>query len=102
MTSKITENLIGDYDADLIYTCLKCGTIYKNIAKQYGINFEYEYLIILESKYKSDIGANVIFPIPLLQGLFGFRDSDLRKCAKEFVLGNANEIFDYLTQKKKD
>ena len=100
LTSRIIDNVIGDYSADLVYTCQKCGTIYKNIAKQYSINFEFEYLITLESKYQLNVGADVIFPIPLLQGLFGFHDSEILKCAKEFKLGNVYDVFSYLTEKK--
>ncbi len=100
LTSCITSNVIGDYGVDLIYTCQKCGTVYKNIRKQYSINFEFEYMVTLASKYHFDIGAEVLFPVPLLQGLFGFDDKEISKCAGEFKLGNADEVFKYLTLKK--
>lgn len=99
-TDRITENLQGDYSADLVYTCNKCSTVYKRIGKQYSINFEFEYLIIMDKKYSVDIGAKVTFPIPLLQGLYGFHDDDILLCAKEFTLGTSKQFFDYLTAKK--
>ena len=99
-TDRITENLIGDYSADLVYTCSKCSTVYKRIGKQYSINFEFVYLITMDKKYDVDIGAEVTFPIPLLQGLFGFHDEDILLCAKEFKLGTADEVFNYLTKRK--
>jgi hypothetical protein len=101
LTSRITENIIGNHGEDLVYTCQKCGTVYKNISKQYSINFEFEYLVILEPKYLPDIGADLTFPFPLLQGLFGFDDNAILKCSKEFTLGNADQVFNYLTKKVK-
>lgn len=98
LTSRITENIIGDYGADFIYTCQKCGTVYKNICRQYNINFEFEYLTIMESHYLPDVGAAVSFPVPLLQGLFGFKDENILKCSKEFTLGNVDDIFSYYTK----
>lgn len=100
LTSRITENVIGDYGEDLIFTCLKCGTVYKNIRKQYSINFEFEYLIILEHRYISDTGADLTFPIPLLQGLFGFNNATILKCSKGFKLGNSDQVFSYLTKRR--
>ncbi len=100
LTSRVTDNVIGDYSVDLIYTCQKCGTVYLNVAKQYSINFEFEYMVVLESKYCSNIGAEVTFPIPLLQGLFGFEDNEILKCAKDFKLGKTDEVFKYFTKKQ--
>ena len=102
LTSRITENVIGDYNMDLIYTCKKCGTVYKNICKQYSINFEFEYFDIIEPKYLHDIGAELTFPFPLLQGLYGFKEEDILKCSKEFVIGNADEVYNYLTEIKQE
>jgi hypothetical protein len=99
-TDRITEDPIGDYDADLVYTCSKCSTVYKCIGRQYSINFEFEYLITMDKKYGADIGADVAFPIPLLQGLFGFNDEDILLCAKEYKLATAEEVFKYLTERK--
>ncbi len=99
-TDRITENLIGDYSADLVYTCNKCSTVYKCIGKQYSISFEFEYLITIDKKYGTNIGADVTFPIPLLQGLYGFDDANILLCAKEYKLGTAEEVFNYLTEKK--
>ncbi|HTA28809.1 MAG TPA: hypothetical protein VK809_13540 [Bacteroidia bacterium] len=98
LTSHVTENITGDYGEDLIYTCQKCKTVYKNICKQYSINFEFEYLDIIEPKYLFEIGADLTFPFPLLQGLYGFKDEDILKCSKEFALGSANEVYNYLTE----
>ena len=100
LTSRSTENVIGDYGTDFIYTCPKCGTVYKNICKQYSINFEFEYLDIIEPKYLSDIGAELTFPFPLFQGLFGFDDDAILKCSKDFLLGDADQVYNYLTEKK--
>ncbi len=100
LTSRITDNVIGDYNEDHVFTCKKCGTIYKKICKQYSINFELEYLEIMDPKYHSEIGAELTLPIPLLQGLYAFKDEDILKCSKEFVLGNAEDVFNYLTEKK--
>ncbi len=100
LTERVTENVIGDYDADLVYTCSKCSTVYKRIGKQYSISFEFEYVIILYAKYGIDIGADVKNPIPLLQGLFGFKDEDILLCAKDFTLGTAQQLFEYLTERK--
>ena len=100
LTERITENVIGDYNADLVYTCSKCSTVYKSIGKQYSISFEFEYMIILDAKYGVEIGADVNTPIPLLQGLFGFKDDDILLCAKDYTLGTAQQLFEYLTEKK--
>ena len=99
-TDRITENLIGDYSADLVYTCSKCATVYKCVAKQYSISFEFEYLMTMDKKYGADIGADVTFPIPLLQGLYGFDKDDILLCAKEYKLGSADEVFNYMTERK--
>jgi hypothetical protein len=99
-TDRITENLVGDYGADLVYTCRRCSTTYRSIGKQYNINFEFVYLIPLEKKYGADAGAAVTFPIPLLQGLYGFHENDILLCAKEYTLGSPDEVFNYLTAKK--
>ena len=99
-TDRITENTIGDYDVDLVYTCSKCLTVYKCIGKQYSINFEFEYLMTMDKKNGSDIGADVTFPIPLLQGLYGFDDEDILLCANEYKLATADEVFNYLTERK--
>lgn len=100
LTDRITENILGDYSADLVYTCNKCSSIYKCIGRQYSINFEFEYLMTIDKKYGGDIGAKVTFPIPLLQGLYGFKDDDILLCAKEYKLATADEVFNYLTEKK--
>lgn len=98
-TGRITENLIGDYSAEIIYTCSKCSTVYRRIGKQYSINFEFEFLMTIDRKYGSDIGAALTFPIPLLQGLYGFKDEDILLCAKDYKLGSADEVFNYLTER---
>lgn len=98
-TSRISENKIGDFD-DLIYTCTKCGTVYKLIHKQYSINFEFQYLEVLEAKYKKEIGEDVAFPIPLYQGLFGFKDDDILKFAQEFELGTPEQLLYYLIRER--
>lgn len=95
LTSRISEHPTGDFD-DLIYTCTKCETVYKFIHKQYSINFEFQYLEVLEAKYKKEIGEEVAFPIPLYQGLFGFNDEDILKCAQEYELGTAEQLLYYL------
>ena len=100
LTERITENVIGDYNADLVYTCSKCSTVYKSIGKQYSISFEFEYMEVINKKYGADIGSDVTFPIPLLQGLFGFKDEDILLCSKDFKLATATEVFEYLTEKK--
>jgi len=100
LTARETSDVIGDYAGDLMYTCQKCGSVYKRIGKQYSINFEFQYLIIVEPKHEVDTGAEVKFPIPLLQGLFGFSDSEILKCAKDFKIGTTNEVFNYLTERK--
>jgi hypothetical protein len=98
-TGRITENVIGDYEADLIYTCSRCSSRYKKIARQYSINFEFEYLIALDDfEFKND-GAAVDYPIPLLQGLFGFDDNEILKCAHHYTLSTAEEFYNYLTKK---
>lgn len=98
LTDTITEKPEGDYN-DLIYTCNKCSTVYKHITPQYSINFEFTYFKILEAKYNKDVGADVTFPFPLLQGLFGFKVDHILQCAEEFELSNANQVFNYLTEK---
>jgi hypothetical protein len=51
-------------------------------------------------KCRADIGADVTFPIPLLQGLFGFGNDHVLQCAKEYKLAKADEVFNYLTEIK--
>lgn len=99
LTSRISENTIGDFD-DLIYTCTKCETVYKFIHKQYSINFQFQYLIVIDAKYKKDIGEEIAFPIPLFQGLFGFKDEDILTCSKEFELGTSEQLLYYLIREQ--
>ena len=100
LSSVITENVIGSYGQDYLYTCRCCGSVIKEICKQYGINFEFRYLVILKHGDLPDVGASLITPFPVLQGFFGFQDSDILKCSKEFMLGNAEQVFQYLTEKE--
>ena len=99
-SKRITENLLGDYNVDIEYTCAKCSTVYICIAKQYSINFEFEYLTVVDKKYHTNIGAEIIFPIPLLQGLYGFKDTDILKFSKEYRLGTQEELYKYLTESR--
>jgi len=95
-TGKISEGSLGDYGDDLIYTCKKCYTVYRNVANQYSINFEFEYLTIENPRFNYDVGCPLSFPIPLYQGLFGFRESEITKCASDFKLSNQQELLRYL------
>ena len=96
LTKRVQQNTEGDFD-DLIYTCNKCNTVFKQVAMQYSINFEFVFFKIVEPNFTADIGREVEIPIPLLQGLFGFEEQEIEKCAKDFRLGNAEEVFEYLT-----
>lgn len=98
-TKRIKDNNLGDYD-DIIYECNKCSTVYRKVTRQYSINFEFSYLLIEVARFGGDIGSKVEKPIPLLQGLFGFSDKEILKCANDFILTNAEETYKYLTERK--
>ncbi|HVA99539.1 MAG TPA: hypothetical protein VNG53_11650 [Bacteroidia bacterium] len=85
---KIRTKDLGDYD-DIIYCCNKCATTYRQVTRQYSINFEFSYFIIEEKQFGKDVGEKVVKPFPLLQGLFGFDDSEILKCSKDFTLKNS-------------
>lgn len=97
---RVTTKVIGDFDSNVIYECEKCGTKYKNIGYQYSINFTFDHFEILNPKYGHDVGAEVVFPIPLYQGLFGFKNKDILKCASDFRLGSSLEFYNYLVAKR--
>lgn len=94
---RIKDRNLGDY-ADIIYECNKCSTVYRNVTRQYSINFEFSYLLIEQARFGKDIGSKLKKPIPLLQGLFGFNDKDILKCATDFILADADEVYNYLTE----
>ncbi len=95
---RISDSGLGDYD-DIIYSCNKCKTIYRQVNRQYSINFEFLYFIIEDKKFGSDIGEKVSIPFPLLQGLYGFDHNEILKCSKEYKLSNSDEFYNYLTEK---
>ena len=96
---RITDSGLGDYD-DVIYSCKKCSTTYRQVTRQYSINFEFSYFVIEEKRFGTDIGAKVDKPIPLLQGLYGFDDKEILKCAKDFILADTKQFYEYLTKKQ--
>ncbi len=96
-TKRISDRDLGDYD-DIIYSCNKCSTTYRQITRQYSINFEFLYFIIEDKKFGKDVGEKVVRPFPLLQGLFGFNDSEILKCSKDFTLTDSFEFYNYLTK----
>ncbi len=96
----ITENYFGDFGGDWIYQCKKCGTKYRHIHIQYSLMFEFVYLVVVEPKYFFfNVGAELKFPVPLLQGLYGFDEEDILKCASEFTLGDEEQVYNYFTEK---
>ena len=95
---RISESSFGDFD-DIIYRCNKCLTIYRQVNRQYSINFEFLYFIIEDKKYGNDVGEKVENPFNLMQGLFGFDDNEILKCSKEFNLVDSKEFYNYLTKK---
>jgi len=94
---RISDGGLGDYD-DIIFSCTKCTTTYRQVTRQYSINFEFLYFIIEDKQYGEDIGAKVVKPFPLLQGLFGFDDNEIAKCAHGFSLTDPVEFYNYLTE----
>ncbi len=96
-TKRISDSGLGDYD-DIVYCCSKCSTTYRQVTRQYSINFEFLYFIIEDKKFGKDVGEKVVIPFPLLQGLFGFDDSEIMKCTKDFTLTNSNEFYNYLIE----
>jgi hypothetical protein len=96
-TKRISDSGLGDYD-DIIYCCNKCSTTYRQVTRQYSINFEFSYFIIEEKKFGEDVGEKVVKSFPLLQGLFGFDDSEILKCSKDFTLTDSTEFYNYLTK----
>lgn len=90
---------LGDYGDDIIYRCRKCSTQFRHVASQYSINFEFEYLIIEDIQFQQDVGCPLSLPMPLYQGLYGFKDGDILKCAMDFKLSNPNKLLKYLTCK---
>ena len=91
------KNEIG-FD-DIIYCCNKCQTIYRKTTKQYSINFEFSFFKIEEAKYGESFGKEVTKPFPLLQGLYGFSDNDVKKCSNDFILGSISEVKEYMLEK---
>lgn len=96
--TKRVKSRDGDFD-DIYYCCDFCNTTFRKITRQYSINFEFSYLKIENKNYGKDVGEKVEKPIPLLQGLFGFKDSDILKCSKDFTLKDSNDFYNYFTQK---
>jgi len=88
---------LGDYH-DIIYSCNKCSTIYREVTRQYSSNFEFSYFIIEDKQFGEDVGEKVAIPFPLLQGLFGFDDKEILKCSKDFVLTDSAKFYIYLTK----
>jgi hypothetical protein len=97
-TKRISDGGLGDF-ADIIYCCRYCSTIYRQVTRQYSINFEFLYFIIEDKKFGKDIGDRIVKPFPLFQGLFGYKDSEILKCSKDFTLTDSNEFYNYLIQK---
>jgi hypothetical protein len=95
--SRISDSGLGDYD-DIIYKCNKCSTTYRQVTRQYSINFEFLYFIIEGKKYGEDVGEKVVNPFPLLQGLVGFNNKEILKCSKDLKLTNSSEFYEYLTK----
>src|ERR1035437_5135930 len=50
-----------DFD-DIVYCCNKCQTIFRCSARQYNINFEFDFFQIEQANYIEDIGKEVIKP----------------------------------------
>lgn len=96
---RISENCLGDYN-DIRYECSICSSTFKRVANQYSINFEFEYMIVENLKIESKIGQLPSYPLPLLQGLFGFEDKEILKFSSHFKLSTKEEVFNYLTEKK--
>ena len=96
-TKRSSNSGLGDYD-DIIYSCNKCSTIYRQVTRQYSVNFEFLYFIIEHKRFGVGIGEKVVKPFPLLQGLFGFNDSEILKCSKDFALADSSEFYNYLTK----
>ena len=96
-TKRSSNSGLGDYD-DIIYSCNKCYTIYRQVTRQYSINFEFLYFIIEDKRFGVDVGEKVVKPFPLLQGLFGFNDSEILKCSKDFTFADSSEFYNYLTK----
>ncbi|MCA0428316.1 MAG: hypothetical protein LCH37_12860 [Bacteroidetes bacterium] len=95
---RIGAGSLGDFD-DSIFSCRKCSTRYRQVSRQYSINFEFSYFILEDKRFQNDLGEKPIKPFPLLQGLFGFDDKEILKCAKDFKLSNQQELYNYMTQK---
>ena len=62
---RISDSDLGDYD-DIVYCCSNCSTTYRQVTRQYSINFEFTYFIIEEKKFGKDLGEKVVRPFPLL------------------------------------
>jgi hypothetical protein len=92
------KNEIG-FD-DIIYCCNKCKTIYRSSARQYSINFEFEYFQIEQANYNENLGKEVVKPFLIFQGFYGFSDFDVKTCSKDFVLADSNEFKSYMLEKK--
>ena len=97
-TKRINDSGLGDYD-DIVYCCNKCSTTYRKVTRQYNINFEFSYFIIEDEKFGKDVGEKVVRPFPLLQGLFGFEDSEILKCSKDFTLTDSKKFYKYLIKR---
>ena len=96
---QIKENPIGDYESDTIYRCTRCSTRYRRVDHQYSISFMFQYLMIEEPAYAEDVGAQVVKPMPILQGLYGFDQGEIQKCAVDFRMAEPDEVFGYYSER---
>lgn len=95
---KRIKNKIG-FD-DIIYCCNKCQTIYRSSARQYSINFEFEYFQIEQANYKENLGKDVVKPFLIFHGFYGFSDFDIKTWSKDFILADLNEFKNYMLEKR--